>query len=210
MGTSHGSDPAILKVAGSAQNILCRVVEQSATQAVVAPLGEFSPDSLPPGTVVALLTGTHSHTRARSAKVTASTDGRIQVTFVPGAYQSEDAAELTECRLPAMFRPRRQGGHYGCWKGAIITRHGPDRLHLEIEDDLTVPDQTELMFSPISADSGSGASRMYGDDGSVINAADGRSRRTRVRAITRDVLPSDSPGTVTLVMDITRALYRTA
>ena len=210
MGTTRGSERAILKVAGSETDVPCSIVEESAAQVVVVPLDELSPDSLPDGAVVALLTNTNRRTKARSGKVTASSEGRIEIKFEHGADKTEDAMELTDCQLPAMFRPRSDGGHYGCWKGAIITKHGPDRLHLEIEDDLVVPKQTELMFSPIGADSGPGGGRMYGDDGSVINAAGVRSRRIRVRAITRDVLPSETPGTISLVMDITRTLYRTA
>lgn len=121
-----------------------------------------------------------------------------------------DDSNLTECQLPAMFRPRSQDGFYGCWRGAFIVKHGPDRLYIQVEENQTIPKNTELMFSPIGSDSGPSTGRMYGDDGSVINASDVRSRRIRVRAITRDVLPSETPGTVTLVMDITRTLYRTA
>ncbi|MCH8979241.1 MAG: hypothetical protein IH945_08365 [Armatimonadetes bacterium] len=210
MGTSRGSERAILKVAGSATDLACSIVEESATLAVVVPADKLSPDSLPDGTVVALLTCSAGQTKARSGKVTACAEGRVEIGFVRSTERTEDAQDLTECQLPAMFRPRSRDGHYGCWKGAIITKHGPDRLYLEIEDDLVVPKQTELMFSPIGADSGGSGGRMYGDDGSVINAADVRSRRIRVRAITRDVLPSETPGTISLVMDITRTLYRTA
>jgi hypothetical protein len=43
----------------------------------------------------------------------------------------------------------------------------------------------------------------------MMNAADVRSRRIRVRGVTKDVLPGD-PGTVTLVVEISRTLYRAA
>jgi hypothetical protein len=65
------------------------------------------------------------------------------------------------------------------------------------------------MFSPIGSEH-SGSTRLYSEEGSVVNASDVRSRRIRVRAVTRDILASTTPGTVTLVVEVSRTLYKAA
>jgi hypothetical protein len=145
---------------------------------------------------------------ARSGHVKTVAQGMVAFELEP-AMDALDlkGARLTDCHLPAMFRPRSADGTFGGWRGAVITRHSPNCLHLQVTEGHVVPGEAELLFSPIGSDTG--GTRMFGEEGGMMNAADVRSRRIRVRAVTRDVLPGE-PGLVTLVVEISRTLYRAA
>ena len=203
---------AILMVLGSHEEFRCRVVSSAATHARLEPTdGSFPTDVVKPGLPALLIWNRHNHRVAKSTKIKAASEASIELQFSrEGRLAPGDRGDsLTDCQLPAMYRPSSGPGCYGCWRGALITKHGPDVLHLRIDDGGTVPDHMELMFSPIGADSGGGA-RMYADDGSVVNASDVRSRRIRVQALTEGLLASETPGAIQLVVRITRTLYRTA
>lgn len=167
--------------------------------------------SLEVGEVVAIVEQYHMGYKSRSGTILNNSGSslKIHVPYKSIGDESKDDA-LSDCQLPAMIRPRSQSGHYGCWKGAVIVKHGPDRLILQIEDNVFIPDQVELMFSPIGTEASSNSGRMYNDDGSVIGGSDVRSKRIRVRAVSNNVLASTVEGTILLVVDVTRTLYRTA
>lgn len=212
MGATNELEQVLLKVTGVSTDFLCTVTKEiEGLITLRLPEGGIGA-KLEDRAAVALIRTRYRQHSARSGSLVSVEGDTVEIKLDSGSKgdASQDDSKLTECQLPAMFRPRSLAGFYGCWRGAFIVRHGPDRLHIQIEEDQTIPRLAELMFSPIGSDAGGSAGRMYGDDGSVINASDVRSRRIRVRAITIDVLPSETPGTVTLVMDITRTLYRTA
>ncbi|MCH7904588.1 MAG: hypothetical protein IH944_08495 [Armatimonadetes bacterium] len=212
MHTNLTNSKAILMVLGSHEEFRCEVVSSAPTHARLEPEdGSFPTDLIKPGLPALLIWNRHNHRVAKSTKIKAASDTAIDLQFSRhGKLAPVDRdVSLTDCQLPAMYRPSNGPGYYGCWRGALITKHGPDVLHLRIDDGGTVPDHMELMFSPIGSDSGGGA-RMYADDGSVVNASDVRSRRIRVQALTESLLASETPGTIQLIVRITRTLYRTA
>ena len=212
MGATQELERVLLKFNGRSSDLLCTVEKEEDGLITVRLPEDGACNELEENTTIAIVRTRFRQTTARTGLLH-SVDGdtiQIKLESSPAGTSGQGDSELTDCQLPAMFRARSTDGFYGCWRGAFIVKHGPDRLHLKIEEDQTIPKQAELMFSPIGSDTSAGAGRMYGDDGSVINATDVRSRRMRVRAIIMDLLPSDTPGTVTLVLDITRTLYRTA
>lgn len=197
---------AVLKLAGQNVEVGCRVLREEYPRVVVS-LTE-SCEGLAPGARALLIESKLGQAIARSGHVATFAEGMVAFEIEPSrSTSSVRDPKLTDCQLPAMFRPRSEDGHFGGWRGAIIVRHSPNRLHLQVEEGHVVPKESELLFSPIGGDSG-GPSRMFGDDG-MMSAADVRSRRIRVRALTTDVLPGD-PGTVVLVVEISRTLYRAA
>lgn len=202
------SETVFVKTSQNDETVVCQVVQID---------GRTITFDLPGGKVpavgekVLLVAPFHRQLKAQAASVAEVSGKTVKVTVMEGLGHLHEADDsLADCQLPAMFRARSQDGHFGCWKGAVIVKHGPDRLILQVEHDKVVPEQAELMFSPIGADAAASSARMYGDDGSVISASDVRSRKIRVRAITKDVLSSEVEGTVLLVFDVTRTLYRTA
>lgn len=209
MGNDGAIGFAILKLAGSNVELHCDVVSDDLPRIAL---------TLRPGAMAAdLSAGVHGllieikmgQTIARSGSVVSISDGAVVFAVdAVSSYTNGPGSRLTDCQLPAMYRPRSDEGLFGGWRGAIITKHSPNRLHLQVEEGHVVPIEAELMFSPIGTDTGS-QGRVYGEEGGVMNASDVRSRRIRVRALTQDVLPSES-GTVTLVVDISRTLYRAA
>jgi hypothetical protein len=208
MGNDSAGGRAILKLGGKRPELLCDVVKEDLPHVIleIRP-GEPTTD-VPVGGHVALLEHRAGQFRARAGTVASVTDGRIAIQLEPAARSLGDREpRLTDCQLPAMFRPLSATGHYGGWRGAIIVRHSPTRLHLQVEEGSAVPGEAELMFSPIGSDVGS-SSRPLGEDGAIMNSSDVRSRRVRVRAMTRDVQPAPVSGAVTLVVDISRTLYR--
>ena len=212
MGATNELERVSIRINGLSSGLVCTVTKEE-NGLITLRLPEDGIDrKLEEGTKVALIRNRYRQTIARTGSINSVDGDMIEIKLEAGSrgVARQDDSKLTECQLPAMFRPKSDSGFYGCWRGAFIVKHGPDRLYLQIEEDQTIPRQAELMFSPIGAEVGASSGRMYGDEGSVINASDVRSRRIRVRALTKDVLPSDMPGTVTLVMDITRTLYRTA
>ena len=212
MHTTLTNGKAILMVLGSHEEFRCEVVSSAPTRARLEPAdGSFPTDVVKPGLPALLIWNRHNHRIAKSTKIKTASEAAVDLQFSAEDHCSlaNQDDSLTDCQLPAMFRPSSGPGCYGCWRGALITKHGPDLLHLRIDDGGTVPERMELMFSPIGSDSGGGA-RMYADDGSVVNASDVRSRRIRVQAITESLLASDMIGTIQLIVRITRTLYRTA
>lgn len=200
---------AVIKALGTNTEILCDVVREEFPHVILCVREQGEKPELAVGGHIAIIERRLGQILARSGTVASLAEGCIAVQIEPGVgLATERDPRLTDCQLPAMYRPISDG-HFGGWRGAIIVRHSPSRLHLQIEEGHVVPAQSELMFSPIGAESSS-SGRMLGEEGSLMNASDVRSRRIRVRALTRDVVPSATPGTVTLVMDISRTLYRAA
>ena len=201
---------AVIKVPGKSAEYLCDVVREEFPHVILCMRAEEEKPELAVGEQIAIIERRLGQVLARSGKVASFSEGCIAVQIEPGiGLRAERDPRLTDCQLPAMYRPISEDGHFGGWRGAIIVRHSPARLHLQIEEGHVVPVQTELMFCPIGAESAS-SGRALGEDGGMVNASDARSRRIRVRAITHDVVPSAVPGTVTLVLDISRTLYRAA
>jgi hypothetical protein len=200
---------AVLKLAGKGTEIPCDVLREEFPRVVVSVRPDSSSTDLIPGTSGVLIEVKMGQSIARSGTVASIADGKVAFSIEPGtSLVMGRGPRLIECQFPAMYRARNADGHFGGWRGGIITKHSPNRIHLQVEEGQVVPTEAELMFSPIGTDSGSPA-RMYGEEGGVMNAADVRSRRIRVRAMTSDVLPS-VPGTVVYVLDISRTLYRAA
>ncbi len=209
MGKDGAIGFAVLKLAGKHIDLPCDVLKEDFPRVVLAVRADAPNCELSPGDRGALIEVKIGQSIARSGSVVSIADGMIAFSIEPSGNQVFGRGpRLTDCQLPAMYRPRSEDGHFGGWRGAIIIKHSPNQLHLQVEEGQVVPAEAELMFSPIGTDSGS-QGRVYGEEGGVMNAADVRSRRIRVRAVTNDVLPSDS-GTVTLVVDISRTLYRAA
>ena len=209
METDGANGIAVLKLEGGNRELLCDVMKEDFPRIVVSLRDRSAAASLQPGTQVALLEGRAGCQIARSGVVASVAESLVAVQIEPGlSNYCNRSGRMTDCQFPAMYRPRSGDGHFGGWRGAVITKHGPNSLHLKIEEGLVVPDESELMFSPIGTDMTAG-SMLSGEEGGVMNVADVRSRRIRVRAMTRDVMPSE-PGTVTLVVDISRTLYRAA
>ncbi len=209
MGSDGAIGFAILKLAGNNVELACDVVKEDFPRIVLSVRPGAQTADLSPGVHGALIEIKMGQTIARSGSVASVTDGMVAFSIEAGQSHSNNfGSRLNECQLPAMYRPRSDEGLFGGWRGAIITKHSPNQLHLQVEEGHVVPIESELMFSPIGTDTGS-QGRMYGEESGAPNAADVRSRRIRVRALTQDVLPSDS-GTVTLVLDISRTLYRAA
>lgn len=209
MGNDGAIGFAILKLAGSNVELPCDVLKEDGSRVVLAVKAESPNSEFKPGDHAALIEIKMGQTIARSGSVASTADGMVGFVIEPGSHQfGGRLPRLTDCQLPAMYRPRSQDGHFGGWRGGIITKHSPNRLHLQVEEGHVVPVEAELMFSPIGTDTGT-QSRSYGEEGGAMNASDVRSRRIRVRAATTDVLPSDS-GTVILVLEISRTLYRAA
>lgn len=209
-GDRSAKDKAMLKVVGSEGTCPCVVAGWNGDM-VELEVENGGPEALTAGTPVAIIRGAGDQVHVFSGTVETSVGGRATVRLTPAAVPGGKKSDnLANCQLPAMIRHKSEGGHYGCWKAALIVNHGPDRLVLQVSDGQSVPEQAELLFSPIGGESGSSGGRMYGDDGSVISASDVRSRRIRVRAVTVDVVASEQPGTFRLVMDVARALYRSA
>lgn len=202
-------DKVFIKLADSETQVACDIVQETHDRIVVSfPSGASCPSV---GDVVAMVHDFHSSLKSRSGTVSKSSGSEIVIRYSTVSFEEEaKGSNLASCQLPAMIRPRSESGHFGCWKGAVIVKHGPDRLILQVADNSVVPDQVELMFSPIGAEGAHSAGRKYNDDGSVIGGSDVRSKRIRVRAITKNVLASNVEGTVLLVMDVARTLYRTA
>lgn len=200
---------AVLKLAGKGTQIRCDVLREEFPRVVVALHAHHDPGDLTPGTNGVLIEVKMGQSIARSGTVASVADGKVAFSIEPGSSLVVGRSpRLVECQFPAMFRSRNGDGHFGGWRGGIIVKHSPNRIHLQVEEGQAVPPEAELMFSPIGGDAGSQV-RMYGEEGGVMNAADVRSRRIRVRAVTADVLASD-PGTVVYVLDISRTLYRAA
>jgi hypothetical protein len=208
MGNDSARGRAILKLGGKRPELLCDVVKEDLPHVILEIRPGESPTEVPVGVHVALLEQRAGQFMARAGTVASVSDGRIAIQLEPAARTFGDREpRLTDCQLQAMFRPLSPSGHYGGWRGAIIVRHSPSRLHLQIEEGSVVPSQAELMFSPIGSESAA-SSRTQAEDGALMNSSDVRSRRIRVRAMTRDVLPAPVSGAVTLVVDISRTLYR--
>jgi hypothetical protein len=200
---------AVLKLAGKGTEIPCDVLCEEFPRVVVAVRPGAPGAEVTPGATGVLLEVKMGQSIARSGTIASIADGKVAFAIEPGtSLVVGRGPRLVECQLPAMYRARNEDGHFGGWRGGIIIKHSPNRIHVQVEEGQVVPTEAELMFSPIGTDSGSQA-RMYGEEGGVMNAADVRSRRIRVRAMTSDVLPS-TPGTVVYVLDISRTLYRAA
>jgi hypothetical protein len=200
---------AILKLAGGSAELACDVVKDALPSIVLSVRSAAHAGELVAGAQGALIEVRMGQTVARAGSVASVADGTVVFVVEAGpSFAGVLTTRLTDCQLPAMYRSRSEEGLFGAWRGAIITKHSPNRLHMQVEEGHVVPFESELMFVPIGSDTGS-QGRLYGEEGGVINAADVRSRRIRVRAVTLDVLPSES-GTVTLVVDISRTLYRAA
>jgi hypothetical protein len=199
---------AVLKLAGKKVDLECDVLAEQFPMVVLALRPASSQIAIASGEQAALVENVAGQIIARQGTVGTIDSGRITLVIENGASQSK-GPKLTDCQLPAMIRPKTRDGHYGGWRGAAIVKHSPNRLHLVVEEGHVVPSESELMFSPIGSEH-SGGPRLYGEEGAVVNASDVRCRRIRVRAVTRDVLASTLPGTVTLVVDISRSLYRAA
>lgn len=209
MGCEATVGHAVLKLAGKGTEIRCDVLREEFPRVVVAMHPDQDAGDVSPGTNGVLIEVKMGQSIARSGTIVSLADGKVAFSIEPGSNLVVGRSpRLVECQLPAMFRARNGDGHFGGWRGGIIVKHSPNRIHLQVEEGQAVPPEAELMFSPIGSDAGS-PMRMYGEEGGVMNAADVRSRRIRVRAVTADVLASD-PGTVVYVLDISRTLYRAA
>lgn len=200
---------AVLKLVGRNVELVCDVVSDQFPMIVVSLRPDAPKVSLSPGDAVAIVETKLGQTIPRHGTVGIVQGNTVTLAVDSGTSHAPKGPRLTECQLPAMLRSRTEGGAYGGWRGACIVKHSPNRIHLLVDGGAVVPKEAELMFSPIGSEH-SGATRMIGDEGAVLNAADVRSRRIRVRALTRDVLASPTPGTVVLVLDISRTLYRAA
>jgi hypothetical protein len=198
---------AVLKLVGKKVDVECDVLADQFPMLVLSVRDSSPKCQITAGEPAALVERVSGQIIARQGTV-GTVDGSTVTLVVEGGAGQAKGPKLTDCQLPAMFRSMSKDGHYGSWKGAAIVKHSPNRLHLVVEEGHVVPKEAELMFSPIGSEH-SGAPR-FGEEGAVVNASDVRSRRIRVRGVTRDVLASQIPGTVTLVLDISRSLYRAA
>ncbi|HXH60345.1 MAG TPA: hypothetical protein VNI20_03210 [Fimbriimonadaceae bacterium] len=210
MGESAELGRAMLLVSGSNDPVSCDVLEwEDATASLSLP--DEGSGGIAQGTHVAVVRSKNGAVQPHSGVIDGVAGGAITVRFTPAPSPNSLKDEgLSDCQLPAMIRSKDAYGNFGSWKTAVILKHGPDRLLLQVMDDHSIPDRAELLFNPIGAEGSGGSGRMYADDGSVISALDMRSRRIRVRATTVHVLASEQPGTLQLVMDVSRALYRAA
>jgi hypothetical protein len=198
---------AVLKLSGRDAPLACSVLKEELPRVVVSLANPAS--DLTAGQRGVLIENRMGQPVARCGHVANLAEGLVAFEVEPSTgLAMHRPAKLTDCQLPAMVRAKSEDGHFGGWRGGLIVRHSPNTLHLQVEEGLAVPRETELLFSPIGGDAG-GPGRLYADESGMMNAADVRSRRIRVRGVTKDVLTGD-PGTVTLVVEISRTLYRAA
>ncbi len=209
MAESGTNGVAVLKLVGKNVDLVCDVVSEQFPMVVLQVRSDAPKVQITSGDSVALVENRLGQTIPRYGSVAIVQGGLVTLAVDSGASSANKGQKLTECQLPAMLRSRGENGAYGAWRGACILKHSPNRIHVLVEEGTVVPAMAELMFSPIGTDN-QGSTRMGNDDGAMVNASDVRSRKIRVSAFTRDVLASQEPGTVILVLDVSRTLYRAA